>query len=161
MCLNLPCSKAGGTDNSVYEHLKSGRKELGQVVSDLFVSMYSTHNVSSSLKIQLLLPIVKGKKASNKDNCRDITLFSVFCKVFELLLPDHIECIAQEQSYFADLQFSFLKGVRYVEASYLISETVNQAVEHEDKVFTCFLDVKKKHLTLSGITACCLNVIKS
>ena len=75
--------------------------------------MYSTHNVPSPLKIQLLLPIFKGKKlkASNKDNYRGITLFSVFCKVFELLLLDHIESIAQEQNYFSDLQFGFSKGV--------------------------------------------------
>ena len=67
VCLNLPCNKAGGVDNTAYEHLKFGGKQLWQVLSDLFVSMYSTHNVPSSLKIQLLLPIFKGKKrkASN------------------------------------------------------------------------------------------------
>ena len=62
VCLNLPCNKAGGIDNTAYEHLKFGRKQLWQVLSDLFVFMYSTHNVPSSLKIQLLLPIFKGKK---------------------------------------------------------------------------------------------------
>ena len=70
-------------------------------------------------------------------------MFSVFCKVFELLLLYHIECIAQEQSYFSDLQFGFSKGVGCIEASYVISETVNQAVEQGDKVFACFLDVRK------------------
>ena len=103
MCLNLPCNKAGGIDHTVYEHLKFGGKQLWQVLSDLFVSMYLTHNVQSSLKIQLLLPIFMGKnlKASNKDNYRGLTMFSVFCRVFELLLLDHIECIVQEQSYFS------------------------------------------------------------
>ena len=98
VCLNLPCNKAGGIDNTVYEHLKF-----------LFVSMYSTHNVPLSLKIQLLLPIFKGKKlkASNKDNYRGITLFSVFCKVFELLLLDHLESIAQEQNYFSRAELFF------------------------------------------------------
>ena len=145
MCLNLPCNKAGGTDNTAYEHLKSGGKQLWQVLSDLFLSMYSTHNVPSSLKIQLLLPIFKGKKlkASNKDNYRGITLFSVFCKVFELLLLDHLESIPQEQNYFSDLQFGFSNGVGCIEASYVISESVNQAVEQGDKVFACFLDARK------------------
>ena len=62
-------------------------------------------------------------------------MLSILCKVFELLLLDHIECIAQEQSYFSDLQFGFSKGVGCIEASYVISETVNQAVEQGDKVF--------------------------
>ena len=70
-------------------------------------------------------------------------MFSVFCEVFELLLLDHIESIAQEQNYFSDLLFGFLKGVGCIEASYVISEGVNHAVEQEDKVFACFLDVKK------------------
>ena len=145
VCLNLPCNKAGGIDNTAYEHLKFGGKQLWQVLSDLFVSMYSTHNVPSSLKIQLLLPIFKGKKlkTSNKDNYRDITLFSVLCKVFELLLLNHLESIAQEQNYFSDLQFGFSNGVGCIEASYVISESVNQAVEQGDNVFACFLDVRK------------------
>ena len=107
--------------------------------------MYSTHNVPSPLKIQLLLPIFKGEKlkASNKDNYRGITLFSVFCKVFELLLLDHIESIAQEQNYFSDLQFCFSKGVGCIEASYVISESVDQAVQQGDKVSANFLDVRK------------------
>ena len=53
MCLNLPCNKAAGNDHTVYEHLKFGGKQLWQVLSDLIVSIYSTHNVPSSLKIQL------------------------------------------------------------------------------------------------------------
>ena len=98
--------------------------------------MYSTHNVPSFLKIQVLLPIFKGKKlkASNKDNYRGITLFSVFCKVFELLLLDHLESIAQEQNYFSDLHFGFSKGAGCIEASYVICVSVNQAVEQGDKV---------------------------
>ena len=50
-CLNLPRNKAGDIDNTAYEHLKFGGKQLWQVLSDLFVFMYSTHNVPSSLKI--------------------------------------------------------------------------------------------------------------
>ena len=68
-----------------------------------------------------------------------MTLFSVFCKVFELLLLDHLERIAQEQNYFSDLQFSFSNGVGCIEASYVISESVNQAVEQGDNVFPAFL----------------------
>ena len=141
MCLDLPCNKTGGIDHTVYEHLKFNGKQLWQVLSDLFVSMYLTHNVPSSLKTQLLLPIFKGKKlkASNKDNYRGIALFSVFCKVFELLLLDHIECIAQEHSYFSDLQLGFSKGVGCTEASYVIIEAVNQAAEQGDKVLPAFL----------------------
>ena len=66
----------------------------------------------------------------------------------------------QEQSYCSNLQFDFSKGVGYVEASYVISETANQAAEQGDQVFAYLLDVRK-HLILSGIMACCLNFTKS
>ena len=59
------------------------------------------------------------------------------------MLLDHIECIAQEQNYFSDPQFGFSKGVGCIEAFYVISESVNQAVEQWDNVFACFLDVRK------------------
>ena len=52
------------------------------------------------------------------------------------MLLDHIECIAQEQSHFSELQFGF-------EACYVVSETVNQAAEQGGKAFACFLDVRK------------------
>ena len=55
------------------------------------------------------------------------------------MLLDHLESIAQEQNYFSDLQFGFSNGVGCIEASYVISESVNQAVEQGDKVFACFL----------------------
>ena len=58
------------------------------------------------------------------------------------MLLDHIESIAQEQNDFSDLQFGFSKGVGCIEASYITSESVNQAVEQGDKVFA-FLDVRK------------------
>ena len=59
------------------------------------------------------------------------------------MLLDHIESIAQKHNYFSDQQFGFSKGVECIEASYVISESVNQAVEQGDKVFACFLDVRK------------------
>ena len=51
--------------------------------------------------------------------------------------------IAQEQNYFSDPQFGFSEGVGCIESSVVISESVNQAVEQGDKVFACFLDVRK------------------
>ena len=59
------------------------------------------------------------------------------------LLLGHLESIAQEQNYFSDLQFGFSNAVGCIEASYVISESVNQTVEQGDKVFACFLDVRK------------------
>ena len=42
VCLNLPCNKAGGIDNTAYEHLKFGGKQLWQVLSDFFVYVFNS-----------------------------------------------------------------------------------------------------------------------
>ena len=41
------------------------------------------------------------------------------------------------------MQFGFSEGVGCLEASYVVSESINQLLEKESKVFTCFLDVHK------------------
>ena len=41
------------------------------------------------------------------------------------------------------MQFGFSEGVGCLEASYVISECVNQLLEKGGKVFACFLDVRK------------------
>ena len=70
-------------------------------------------------------------------------MFSVFCKVFEMILLRHLEKIVEEKSDFSHLQFGFKEGVSCLEASYVISETINQLTKRGGKVFACFLDVRK------------------
>ena len=62
----------------------------------------------------------KGAKAYLKDSYPGIEMFSVFCKVFEIILLRHLEKIAEEKGYFSHLQFVFKEGVSCLEASYVI-----------------------------------------
>ena len=75
-------------------------------------------------------------------------MFSVFCKVFELLILRRLEAIAQEKGYFSHLQFGFQEGVSCLEASFVISESINHMIEQGGKVFSCFLDVRKAFDTI-------------
>ena len=70
-------------------------------------------------------------------------MFSVFCKVFEMILLRYLEKIAEEKGYYSHLQFGFKEGVSCLEASYVISETINHLTERGGRVFACFLDVRK------------------
>ena len=84
-------------------------------------------------------------------------MFSVFCKVFELLLLDHIECIAQEQSYFSDLQFTFSKGVGCIE-HLLILRNSRDAKDGLLGKFSIFLIILMfsvcKGLVVSHLSSC-------
>ena len=150
VCTNLKSGVSGGLDQVTYEHLKYGGPKLWSILSILYFRMFYSIEVPQSLKFELLLPLFKGKgtKASNKDNYRGIAMFSVFCKVFELLILRKLEAIAQEKGYFSHLQFGFQEGVSCLEASFVISESINHMIEQGSKVFSCFLDVRKAFDTI-------------
>ena len=90
-----------------------------------------------------MLPLFQGKglKAYDKDNYRGIAMFPVITKVFEMILLKRLEDFAMSKSYFWSLQFGFEKSVGCLEASFVISESVNHKLERSNKVFSCFLDV--------------------
>ena len=55
-------------------------------------------------------------------------MFSIFRKVFELLIFRRLEGMAQEKGYFSDLQVGFLEGVSCMEASFVISESISHMI---------------------------------
>ena len=92
--------------------------------------MFSSVKVPSQFKVELILPLLKGKglEPHNKDS---------------YLLLRKLEQIAEEKGYFSHMQFGFSEGVGCLETSYVISETINRLLEKGGKVFACFLDVRK------------------
>ena len=76
-------------------------------------------------------------------------MFSVFCKVFEMILSRKIEQIAEEKGYFSHMQFGFSEGVGCLEASYVIRESINRLLEKGGRHLHVFL-MFARHLTLSG-----------
>ena len=67
---------------------------MWDILSTLFARMFSSVKVPSQFKVELILPLFKGKglEAHNKDNYLGIAMFSVFCKVFEMKseMPDSV-----------------------------------------------------------------------
>ena len=115
VCLGLKNGVAGRADMTTYEHIKFGGPILWDILSTSFARMFSSVKVPSQLKVELILPLFKGKglEAHNKDNYRGI----VFCKVFEMILLRKLEQIAEEKGHFSHLQFGFSEGVCRLEAS--------------------------------------------
>ena len=107
--------------------------------------MFYDNSYLEMLKICMMLPLVKrkGLKAYDEDNYRGIAMFPVITKVFEMIILKRLEDFARSKSYFSPLQFGFKKSVGCLGASFVISESVNHKLERGNKVFSCFLDVKK------------------
>ena len=60
-----------------------------------------------------------------------------------MILLRQLEKIAEEKGYFSQLQFGFREGVSCLDASFVISESINHLTERGGKAFACFLDVRK------------------
>ena len=86
--------------------------------------------VPSQSRTFFILPLFKGKgaKVYNKENYRGIAMFSVFCKVFEMVFLRQLEKIAEENGYFYYFKLEF-RGVSCLDASFVISESINHLTE--------------------------------
>ena len=86
-CLSLKGGVAGGPDMTTYEHIKFRGPVLWDILFTLFARMFSPVKVPSQFRVELILRVFKGKwlEAHNKGNCRGIAMFSVICKVFEMV----------------------------------------------------------------------------
>ena len=126
---------------------------------ELYHNFYANDSVCESLKTGVILPLFKGKgaKASNKDNCRGITLFP---KIYEMVLLNRLKNYAKQNRLFSNLQFGFQEGVGCTEASFTILESINHMLERGSKVFGCFLDVCKAFDKV-WIDDHCINYLRS
>ena len=111
----------------------------------LYQNYFDNFSVCDSLLTGVILPLFKGKgaKANNKDNYRGITVFPTLCKIFEMVLLKRLENFAEQMGLFSNMQFGFREGVGCTEASFTILESINHMLERGNKVFSCFLDVRK------------------
>ena len=127
------------------------------MIYDLFLRFSYDNGSLEMLKICMMLPLFKGKglKTYDKDNYRLNVMFPVITKIFGMILLKRLEDFARSKSYFSPLQFGFQKSVGCLEASFVISESVNHKLERCNKVFFCFLDVKRP-LKQYGLMGCFL-----
>ena len=128
-----------------YEHIRYAGPPLWKLLFQLYQNYFDNFCVCDSLLTCVILPLFKGKgaKANNKDNYRGITLFFTLCKIFEMVLLKRLENFAEQMGLFSNMQFGFKEGVGCTEASFTILESINHMLERGNKVFSCFLDVRK------------------
>ena len=99
VCQGLRCGVAEGPDMATYEDLKYG-PVLWDILSKSYLSLFVSCDVPSQFRTFFILPLFKGKgaKACDRDSCRGIVMFSVFCKVFEMILLRQLEKIVEEKA---------------------------------------------------------------
>ena len=126
-----------------YEHIQFAGSNLWVLLHQLFQDFSEKFSVCDNLKVGVILPLFKGKraKANKKDNYRDTTLFPALFKIYEMILLNRHEKYAARMKFFSEMQFGFQAGVA-------ILETINHMLECGSKIFSCFLDVHKAFHTV-------------
>ena len=66
-----------------------------------------------------------------------------------MVLLKRLEDFAEQMGLFSNMQFEFKEGVGCTEASFTILESINHMLERGNKVFSCFLDIRKAFDTYS------------
>ena len=91
------------------EHLRYGGPVLWDILSKLYLFLFISCSAPSQFRTFFILPLFKekGAKACDRDSYCGIAMFSVFFKVFEMILLRQLEKIAEEKvispSYSLDL----------------------------------------------------------
>ena len=65
-----------------------------------------------------------------------------------MILLRQLEKIAEVKGCFSYLQFGFREGVSCLDASFVITESINHLIERRVKAFACFLNVSKAFHTV-------------
>ena len=73
-----------------------------------------------------------------------------------MILLRQLEKVAEEKGHFSQLQFGFREGVSCLDASFVISESINHLIERGGKAFACFW-MSGKRLILFGLMVCYIN----
>ena len=141
---------------TIYEHPKYGGPVLWDILSKLYLLLFISCDVPSqfrTFRTFFILSLFKGKgaKTYNEDNYRGTAMFSVFCKVFEMIFLRQVEKTAEVKGYFFYVQFGFREGVSCLDASFVISESMNHLIERRGKAFACFLDVRKAFVSINSL----------
>ena len=85
-----------------YEHIQFAGPPFWKLLFQLYQAFFNNFSVCDSLPTGVILPLFKGKdaEANNKDNYRGITLFSTLCKIYKVVLLNHLEKFPEQQDSF-------------------------------------------------------------
>ncbi|MES9879604.1 MAG: reverse transcriptase family protein [Sedimenticola sp.] len=137
----LNTGKAQDESNLAAEHLKHAGNTIVTTLATLFNKIVNDGLVPQIFKSGTIRPIhKKGKDPSSVGSYRGITITSVLCKVFEVVLLKRMVGLNEDQS---EMQFGFTKGLSPTMASLLLSEAVIDARNNREPLYIATLDSQK------------------
>ena len=101
------------------------------------------------LKIAKVIPIYKSGDKTSIENYRPISVLSVFSKVFEKIMYNHLINFINKHNILYKYQFGFRKRHSTNHAIITLVDKISTALDRGNVVIGCFLDLKKAFDTVN------------
>jgi exonuclease III len=163
----LKLGKSPGFDGIMPEMIYYAGNHLADIMMKLFNLCLVHGYVPDSFCHSVIVPVVKEKNGNNDsfDNYRPISLVTMFSKVFELCISQHLEWLFKVD----ELQFGFVSGMGCQKALFSLETVTNYFTKRGSPVFMAALDASKafdrvNHFELLyklihiGVPLCLINV---
>lgn len=137
------------------------------------ITVYVTVGIfPDKLKLAKVVPIYKSDNKHFLENYRPISILSVFSKIFEKLMYNHLLEFLDEHNIIFNKQFGFRPKYSTRHALITIVEKINKALDENKSVIGLYLDFRKAFYTVNhdilveklrkyGISGCTLGWIKN
>lgn len=141
---NLKNSNSTGLDCLNTKIYKECIVPLSKILSHYINDSFSNGTFPDFLKVAKIVPIYK-KCGSKNDvtNYRPISLLNINSKVFETCLYNRLYAFLDDQNFFNNNQFGFIKKSNTSSACISYIDKVQRALNNNKFVCTIFLDVAK------------------
>ena len=138
--------------------------------SKIFNLILNAGLIPSKWSLGVIIPIHKNGEVTNPDNCRGITSFSCFGKLFTSVLNNRLYGFLEKNNLLTEMQAGFRKGYSTVEQVFNLKCLIDLTLTSKKKFYCGFVDFKKAFDTVwraglwvkvlnSNITGKCFNVI--
>jgi hypothetical protein len=137
---SLPCKKAAGPDNVMYEHCKAGGELVAQEICNLFISTWREGKVPDSWRTVTLRMLPKKTGILKANDHRPLAMTSVLCKLWEKLLMKRI--YEWYETTLMPEQAGFLRNRGTAEQILSLKLLAQQAKAAKSPLYICFVDLR-------------------